>query len=224
MVLIAVEGSAAQSLPAQRGTLRLGVTFTQDDRVAVIRATAALHEQIVEQAKAHVATGAATQWGSESVSANVQWDWEHPGPGQEAVQIRRFRAYAPVWVRFSDAAALGTWSLSLAELDGVAIGGISWARTDETSDQATTEVRQAAAHDARSRAQAYAEGLGLGEVELVSLYEQGLRPGTGSGGEPGPFRGAPRMMAASADAGPTLELRAPQIEVAVTLSADFTTR
>ena len=133
VVLIAVEGYAAQSHAAQRGTLRLGVTFTQDDRVAVIRATAALHEQIAEQAKAHVASGAATRWGSESVTASLQWDWERPSPTQEAVQVRRFRAYAPVWVRFSDVAALAAWSLSLAELDGVSVEGITWTLTDDVS-------------------------------------------------------------------------------------------
>ena len=222
VVLIAVEGYAAQSHAAQRGTLRLGVTFTQDDRVAVIRATAALHEQIAEQAKAHVASGAATRWGSQSVTASLQWDWERPSPTQEAVQVRRFRAYAPVWVRFSDVAALAAWSLSLAELDGVSVEGITWTLTDDVSRTATEQVRQAAAQDARTRANAYAAGLDLGEVELVALYEQGLRPGTGGGAEPSHFGGgSARMMAASADSGPTLELRAPQIEVAVTLSADF---
>ncbi|ACQ78755.1 protein of unknown function DUF541 [Beutenbergia cavernae DSM 12333] len=219
MPTIAVSGSTVQHHPAERGTVRLAITFTGDRRDHVFRAAEKLHGSVVAQAKEHVAAGAATWWGSDRVVAWSYDEWVKPKPHQDGVKVRRFRASAAVRVKFADFAALGAWVSDVGVLEGIQVQGIEWALTEKRRDAVVAQVRTAAAQDAVTRAQAYADALGLGPVRLLAVYEDGLRPHV-SAGAPGPVAFGARAMAADAGGG-AFELRPDDIDVHAELTADF---
>lgn len=153
-------------------------------------------------------------------STTPRTDWR----GKRDKRVEKFRATASVSAGFVDFEVLSRWIPEIADVDGVAIGGIGWDLTRSTRDRLLTEVRSDAARETRARAAAYAESLGLGEPRIVALYESGLRPGIGSGGHGGVavpmMAGAPRGAAPGA-APPRFELEPPEIDVSVSVTADY---
>lgn len=216
MVHIAVTGRAERKLPAERGTLSVEVVVTGEDRREVLARVTAAHAELVVEAAAHAASGAATWWGAQDVSAGVIWEWT-PTPRGESERVRRFQAQCGVQVRFADFAALGTWAVAVAEREDHQVGSIRWDLTDSRRDDVIDEVRTEATRDALAKAAVYATAAGLGAPRLVALYEDGLRPGGSDG--PRPVAMA-RMMAADSGGGAGITLRPADIELAVSLSVD----
>ncbi|WP_370616612.1 SIMPL domain-containing protein [Mumia sp. Pv 4-285] len=220
MPKITVAGRATQHIPAERGTLRLSVSFSAARREDVVTAAERAHGTLVAGAKDQVAGGAATWWGSDQVSAWTFDEWIKPSAQEEQVKVRRFRASAGVRVKFRDFGALSRWASKVALIDGVSVGGVDWALTDVRRDAAVAQVRASAARDAVARAQAYADALGLGAVRLAALYEEGLRPHIAAGGG---GVGVAMRAAAAPSGGGGMELRPDDIEVSCEVTADFET-
>ncbi|KAA1424501.1 SIMPL domain-containing protein [Mumia zhuanghuii] len=220
MPKITVAGQATQHLPAERGTLRLSVSYSGARREDVVAAAERTHATLVSGAKAQVSAGAATWWGADQVSAWTYDEWIKPSAQEEQVKVRRFRASAGVRVKFRDFRALSRWTSEVALLDGVSVGGVDWALTEVRRDAAVAEVRASAARDAVVRARAYADALGLGAVRLTTLYEDGLRPHVGGGVSVG---GVAMRAAAAPSGGGGMELRPDDIEVSCAVTADFET-
>ncbi|MDD9349491.1 SIMPL domain-containing protein [Mumia sp.] len=219
MPKITVMGRAVQTIAAERGTVRLTVSFAGPRRDDVVAAAARTHSTLVGQAKQHVTSGSATWWGADQVSAWIYDEWIKPSAQEDETKVRRFRASAGVRVTFRDFDALSRWVGEVALLDGVAVDGVEWALTEVRRDAAVATVRADAARDAVVRAQAYAGALGLGPVHLVALYEHGLRPHVG------PVSAFGEATAMRAAAGPEsyggMELRPDDIQVGAEVSADF---
>ena len=210
---ISVHGQASRRVPAERGTVRLRVAVDGDARADVLERARVAHAAVVAQARAHVEAEAATHWTAASVHAWTWTDW--PGPHAEQPVVR-FRAGADLTVRFRDFEALATWAADVAGVDGVAVDGITWDLTDGTRDEVVGEVRARAARDAVARASDYAAALGLGQVRLAGLYEDGLHPGAGGSGP------SPRAFAMRADGGGSeIELRPEDIDVEAVVTAEF---
>ena len=213
MVLLAVHGSSSRLLPAERGTVRVAVELDGEDRADVVRRVAELHERLVGEAQALVASGAATAWTSRQVSVRVEHRYEGADAGPRVVQV----ATAEVGLRFRDLEALATWVLRVGADPGVRVDGVEWAVTEEHRAATERELRVLAVRDAIARAEAYASAIGGTAVALRSLWEDGLRPGAGTG-EPGwGGRAEARMKAAA----PGLQLRPDDIEIVASVSADF---
>ncbi|HCX84805.1 MAG TPA: hypothetical protein DHV14_06665 [Micrococcales bacterium] len=216
MVRIAVTGHAERALPAERGTLRVEVSAVGDDRREVLERVTRTHTDLRAEAQAHVDSGAATWWGSHGVSSGQLIDWEQRD-GQQ-VKVRRFQARADVRVRFSDFTALAEWSVAVAEREDVEVAGITWDLTDSRRDSVIDDVRVDATRDALAKAFVFARAAGLGSPRLVALYEEGLRPG----GDRPPVQPVMRSMAMdSGGRGGGVELRPDDIELTVSVSADF---
>lgn len=210
-------------MPAERGTLRLRVQLVGPERVPVLEHAAQVHATLVAQARAHVDSGAATWWGSDSVLAWSSDEWVKPRPDKDAVKVTRFRAGADLRVKFRDFAALGRWAGEAATLTGVAVTGVDWALTETRRDAVVREVRTAATRDAVERARAYAAALGFTDVRPVALFEAGLRPHVGAGGMAGMAGVAMRGAAAPASASNGIELRPEDIEVTAAVTVDLET-
>jgi uncharacterized protein YggE len=82
------------------------------------------------------------------------------------------------------------------------------------------EVRNGAVQDAVTRAQQYADALGLGVIRPVAVADAGMLAGTSSstGGPGGPQL---RAMAGIGGAAPEVELMPQDIEVSVQVDARF---
>ncbi|MFD1722883.1 SIMPL domain-containing protein [Amnibacterium endophyticum] len=216
MVLIAVHGAAARFLPAERGTLALGLALEHADREVVVRDVAALHERLVADAKSFVHRGAATWWGSDQVRVHSVRRYRKDSEVADVVQA----AAAEVRVKFRDFGALSDWVEQAGSLEGVTVADIDWTVTEAHRTQVQREVRVQAVRDATQRAEAYAAAIGAESVELQALWEPGLRPGADSHAGGGFTTRA--MLSASGSSG--FELRPDDIEIAAEVTADFLVR
>lgn len=219
MPLITVAGRATQSHPAERGTVHVVVGFAGEDRADVMARCEQTHRSLVGQAKELVAEGAATWWGADQVVAFPYDEWIKPSAHKDQVKVRRFRADAAIHVKFADFAALSAWVAAITVEPGVSLRSIDWTLTEARRDRVVAEVRNQAALDSVTRAQAYADALGLGAVALVALYEDGLRPDVVPGGAPGP--GVAMRAAGASEGGGGFELRPDDIDVSAVVTADF---
>lgn len=124
-----------------------------------------------------------------------------------------------VRVEFGDFTALSTWLGSLvAAVEGFGVSAIEWTLTEAHRDELLSEVRNRAVQDAVTRAQQYADALGLGEIRPVAVADAGMLadiPGS---------PGGPRFRSAAAVAAnaPALELVPRDIEFSVEVDARFT--
>lgn len=213
MVLIAVHGSASRFLPAERGTVRLALSWEHDDRAAALATVGSLHERYVADAKTFVLGGTATWWGSDQVQVRPERRYLKDSQTYRIVQV----AAAEVRVKFVDFAALSTWVEQAGSTAGVTINGIEWTVTEQHRTTVQREVRVQAVRDATQRAEAYASVIGSTGVVLQTLWEPGLRPDSHSSDAGGSITRA--MMASGSSAG--IELRPNDIEISASVTADF---
>ncbi|MGI5190505.1 SIMPL domain-containing protein [Promicromonospora sp. CA-289599] len=221
MTRIAVEGQATRTHPAERGTVNLHVAFSGTLRNDVVDQVARTHTILVDQVKAHVSTGAAERWDADSVHSYVYDDRVKNSQTGGKQRIRRFRASARLSVTFRDFEVLSTWLADVMDVDGVEIDRITWNLTDETRKALLAEARIEAAEETAVRAQSYADALGLGPVAPVAIFEAGLRGGGNSGGGHAPMYAMRAGMMSDGDGGAQVELQPRDIDVDVTLSADY---
>lgn len=219
---ISVTGHDLLRHAPERGSLQLAVSFQSSVRERAVTLVTALHDEVVREADGFVDSGAATRWSSEQIAVWSAEKWTSDDSStQEKKQLVRYHVAAvSVTVRFQDFAALGEWAVQRGSVDGCSISGVDWALTDDTRSALLLKTRTGAVQDARSRAEAYAAAAGYSGVELVALFEEGLRPQTAPG--------AGVMMAASrgsagAGGGPSIELRPEDITVSATVTADYRT-
>ncbi|MFD2796276.1 SIMPL domain-containing protein [Promicromonospora vindobonensis] len=220
MTRIAVEGQATRTHPAERGTVNLHVAFSGTLRNDVVDQVARTHTILVEQARAHVAAGAADKWDSASVHSYVYDDRVKSSQAGGKQRVRRFRASARLSVTFRDFEALSTWLGDIMDVDGVEIDRVAWTLTDETRRTLQAEARIEAAEETVVRAQSYADALGLGPVAPVAIYEAGLRGG-GNGGGNAPMYAMRAGTMGEAGGSAHVELQPRDIDVDITLSADY---
>jgi uncharacterized protein YggE len=220
MTRIAVEGQATRTHPAERGTVNLHVAFSGTLRNDVVDQVARTHTILVDQVKAHVSTGAAERWDADSVHSYVYDDRVKNSQTGGKQRIRRFRASARLSVTFRDFEVLSTWLADVMDVDGVEIDRITWNLTDETRKALLAEARIEAAEETAVRAQSYADALGLGPVAPVAIFEAGLRGGGNGGGGHAPMYAMRAGMMSDGD-GAQVELQPRDIDVDVTLSADY---
>ena len=214
MVVVAVHGSASRFLPAERGTVRLGIALEHDDRAAVVQQVGALHERFVADAKTFVHRGAATWWGSDQVWVRPERRYVKDSETHRTVQV----ASVGIRVKFRDFAALSEWVDAAGSVTGTSVNGVEWTVTEQRRVQAEREVRVEAVRDAMQRAEAYASAIGGTGVVLQALYEPGLRPNA-TGGEGGGY--VARALAAVPAGGGSFELRPDDIEISAEVTADF---
>lgn len=217
MVGISVVGEASRFVRAERAMARVSVQHESEDRAAAVEATAAVHAELTREAEAHVASGSASRWQTEQVWVSTIQRYLKDSDTSIPVQVAR----VSLSVRFSDWEALSDWVTRISARDAVSVDGIDWVLTEAKERAVLSAVRVDAVHDARARASAYAGAIGHERISLEAVYEPGLRP---SGGEPGGSGMSPRMMKASfADAGASIELSPPELEVSASITADFVT-
>jgi predicted secreted protein len=226
MTTFAVTGSVVHRHRAERGVVHLSLVAEGTDREAVAAETEALHAQVAEQATGHRRQGAATWWSAQDVTVGpvaepVRWDADGASSALGPDRPTRWRARSAVLVRFSDFGALATWVSELARVEGVSIDALEWSLGHDSRLEAERAARLAAVADAVTRADDYAEALGLSRPVLVALFEPGLRPGSSGGAA---TFGLARVASATSPAGGAdgFDLAPADIEVHAEISADFT--
>jgi uncharacterized protein YggE len=215
---ITVRGSFSAFQPPERATVRATLGFEGPKMQPV-------YERVVhdlEAVKASVVElhdperGPVTWWSTKHVST-----WSHRPWNQDGKQLPLVHhASVGIEVKFRDFAALTRWVGRHAEhTAGFTLDGVEWALTEARKKELAHDVRSRAVQDAATRAQEYADALGLGQVRPVALADAGM---LGDGLQPQ----ARAEMAfarggAAKDGGGELALSPDDIEVSAVVDARF---
>lgn len=212
---ITVRGSFSAFHPAERGTTHVAVAYEGPQMAPVYERVAHDLEVIKSSINPLHENGSVTWWSAEQLRTWSARPWNQDGEQLPLVH----HAAVGVEVKFRDFAELSRWvSTGTSSIDGFRLQGVKWALTDKRREALIVETRTRAVRDAVTRAQQYADALGLGKVRPVSIADAGMlaahiRPeGDGVTGS---------VRAGSAVAGGDVQLVPNQIELSAAVDARF---
>ena len=210
---IVVRGNARGSYPPERALLSLSVDFSGPDRETVYTDAAEVQARIAESLTDLDERGAVSKWHSESVHVWSYRPVDPKGKPRELLYVTQIR----VRTEFVDFDELGTFIDTWATVEGVDVGGVRWDVTDEGRLEHERDLRRQAVDDAVAKAQAYADAVGRGPVRAIQLADPDMLSNSAEPMSRMMVTGAP----AAGGAAPTLELRAEDIHIAVSVDARF---
>jgi hypothetical protein len=215
---ITVRGSYSAFQAPERGTVHAAIAYEGPAMEPVYDMVA----RDLDAVKASIVPlksgdhGAVTWWSAEQLRTWSNRPWNQDGKQLPLVH----HASVGVEVKFRDFAALSRWvGGHVADTEGFRVSQVEWALTSKRREKLLKEARTRAVHDAVTRAQQYADALGLGGIRPVAVADAGM---LGSRPEDGPQAAAyMRMAAAGGGGGAVAELVPEHIEVSATVDARF---
>ncbi|MFJ4045004.1 SIMPL domain-containing protein [Microbacterium sp. NPDC089987] len=211
-VIITVRGEHELRVAPERATVRLTVAFDGPEREDVVRRTLTLAEPVREGIVTREQAGSVTAWTSQRLSVYAERPWNADGRKLAPV----YRASVDFTATFADVSELSIWATELSAEEGVALGDIDWHLTPETEREVEREVATRAVGVAVSRAQAYAEALGLHTVTPLEIADRGL-----ISTEAPAFKAVAMRSAVAFDAAPAMEFQGEEITVSATVEGRF---
>ncbi|WP_193598683.1 SIMPL domain-containing protein [Microbacterium sp. YJN-G] len=169
-VIITVRGEHELRIAPERATVHLSVGVDGPHREDVVQRALSLAEPVRDGIKAREQAGSVTAWTSQRLSVYAERPWNTEGRRLAPV----YRASVEFTATFSDISDLSVWITELSAEDGVSVGHMDWHLTPETEREAEREVATRAVGVAVSRAQAYAQALGLQDVTPLEIADRGL--------------------------------------------------
>jgi hypothetical protein len=159
------------------------------------------------------ADGPVTWWSADQLRTWSRRPWNQDGKQLPLVH----HASVDLEVKFRDFGALSRWvGQHIADVEGFRVARVEWALTESRREALAKEVRTRAVRDAATRAQAYAEALGLGPLRPVAVADAGM---LGARPESGPATAF--MRAAAVGGSPDVELVPEHIQVSAEVDARF---
>lgn len=205
MIEITVSGSAEERVSANQAQIVASVSVNDASRVAALEQVAEIQARLVDRAKALVAAGSASKYASEAVSTySNSWRDEQ---GKAAVE---HHAQTSVRLLLTALDLVGELAAELTDMG--ANTQVNWELSQELRADLTRNLRSIAVGDARAAAQDYADAIGAGSIQIVSL-----RDGRG-GGSVRPM-GMPMSDARFAMAAPEVTLG--EVSVGVNVEVTF---
>ncbi|MDS1115916.1 SIMPL domain-containing protein [Gordonia westfalica] len=207
---IVVRGNARGRYAPERGVIDLAVHLEGPVKSAVYEAAVALHSRLTGALGGLESAGAVNRWTAESVRVYSYRPYSQDGEPRDPMYNTRIRLDA----EFGDFEKLSEFIDTWSGEEGVTVNAVRW-DVHETSRRAhERELRREAVEDAIAKAQAYSDAVGRGPVTPTLLSDPDMVDRV-----PSP-RGR-MMIAAAPDSGPSLELRADDIEIDVAVDARF---
>ena len=212
---ITVRGSFAAFERPERGTVHATIAYDGPAMEPVYGRVA----RDLDAVKASIApldnkdNGPVTWWSAEQLRTWSTRPWNKDGKQLPLVH----HASVGLEVKFRDFAALSRWvGEHVAGTEGFHVARVEWTLTAKRQEALQKEARTRAVRDAVTRAQEYADALGLGQIRPVAIADAWMlktRP------ENGP---SPALMRAAAGGGaPDVELVPQHIEVSAEVDARF---
>jgi hypothetical protein len=212
---ITVRGSFSAFERPERGTVHATIAYEGPVMEPVYGRVA----RDLDAVKASIApmddkdNGAVTWWSADQLRTWSNRPWHKDGKQLPLIH----HASVGLEVKFRDFSALSRWvGEHVANTEGFRVAHVEWALTAKRREALEKEVRTRAVRDAVTRAQAYADALGLGQVRPVALADAGM---LGTRTESGPS--AAYMRAAAVGGAPDVELVPEHIEVSAEVDARF---
>lgn len=216
---ITVRGSSAAFRPPERGTVHAAISYEGPAMPPVYDKVA----RDLESVKASLeplhdgARGPVTWWSAQQLRTWSNRPWNKDGKLLPLVH----HASVGVEVKFMDFTALSRWVAEhISGTEGFRVSRVDWALTVENRDALRKQVRTEAVRDAVTRAQQYADALGLGQIRPVAIADAGM---LGNGLHPEEGGHGPAFLRAAAAPGgsPDVELVPQDIEVSAAVDARF---
>jgi uncharacterized protein YggE len=198
-------------VPAQPDEVALDLTVTYVDRSpeAALAETARRSEALI--AILDELSIGRERWTTSGVSISEESEWDE----QARRQVHRgYRATNRLALRLADGALIGTLLREATGRASAAVRGPFWSVAPD--NPAHSEARQAAAQDARRRADAYATALGGRIGAILDVTEPGLQPRPVQ-----EQRAYSRQAMMVADAVPNIEVQAGELHVSAAIVVTF---
>ena len=217
--IITVTASADTHHAPVRAVVQLTLGFEGADRQDVFEKTRRLHAETSDSLRAlhDPVADAVTRWSADQVSVWGQRPWSQDGAQLPPV----YHATTTVRARFRDFSALAAWIDSIAFRDGVTVTSVDWALTSATHSALQSDAQKTAIVSARSKAQSYAEALGLSTLRAIAVADPGMLGDDGRAGSTvSVARFASHEMAKSSAGGP-LDLTPADVVISASIEARF---
>jgi hypothetical protein len=215
--IITVQGEYELRHPAERGALRLRVSYDGPSRDEVLALTTQRQLSLSGELRDlhDPQRGPVVQWSSDQLRVWGDRPWNPDGSRGDVVH----HAEVGLDATFSELGALSDWVGVVSLLDGVVVDGVTWSLTEARRQSLTQEARRRAVENAVAKATVYATSLGLTTVTPLALSDPGM---LGDGSTPGQPPQPLFARAVSADTGgATLALKPEQLTIAVQVHARF---
>jgi uncharacterized protein YggE len=213
---ITVRGAYAAFQAPERGTVHATVSYEGPEMEPVYERVARDLEAVKASVVALEDAGSITWWSADRLRTWSNRPWNDEGKQLPLVH----HGQVSVAVKFRDFAALSRWTGELtADVEGFRTSRIAWALTVKRREKLLKKVRAKAVRDAASRAQQYADALGIGKIRPVAIADAGMlstRPDAHADGDHLRVHAAP-----GGGGGAVVELAPEHIEVAAQVDARF---
>ena len=212
---ITVRGSFSAFERPERGTVHATIAYEGPVMEPVYGRVA----RDLDAVKASIApmddkdNGAVTWWSADQLRTWSNRPWHKDGKQLPLIH----HASVGLEVKFRDFSALSRWVGEHVEItEGFRVAHFEWALTAKRREALQKEVRTRAARDAVTRAQEYADALGLGQIRPVAIADAGM---FGKRPENGPS--VAYLRASAVGGAPEVELVPEHIEVSAEVDARF---
>jgi uncharacterized protein len=215
---ITVRGSYSAFQAPERATVRASIGY-EGAEMEVVYDRVALDLEAVKTSVAGLKSGEhapVTWWSAEQLRT-----WSERPRNKDGEQLPVVHhASVGVEVKFRDFAALSRWvGEHVMNTEGFRVSGVDWALTSKRRDEMFKQARTWAVRDAATRAQLYADALGLGRVSPVAIADAGM---LGAALHPEGGHGVGQLRAVSGPSGGgDVELVPEDIEVSAAVDARF---
>jgi hypothetical protein len=214
---ITVRGSFAAFQPPERGTVHASIGYEGPEMQPVYDRVARDLETVKASVERLMDT-AVTWWAADRLRTWSTRPWNSEGEQLPLVH----HAAVGIKVKFRDFSALSRWVGEHVEnTEGFSTSHVAWALTSKHRDELVEQAHTRAVRDALTRAQRYADALGLGTVRPVAIADPGMLVVSsphGDGGDIAYLDAVPRSSGA-----PTVELVPEDIKVSASVDARFVT-
>lgn len=215
--IITVQGEHEERHPAERGTVRVLVTYDGPARDETLARATERHAELAAELREIQGAdhGPVARWSSDDLRVWADRPWSQNGEQLPLIH----HAQVGLEAEFADPAALSDWVGTVSLREGVTIEGVGWSLSEETHRTLTDQVSRRAVEDAVAKARRYADALGLAVLRPLALSDPGLLGDASAPPQPvAPF--AARMVSADTS-GTTLTLKPEDIRVAAQVHARF---
>lgn len=219
-VTVTVRGENEARIAPERAAVHVTVRAEGPERAAVVDLAMRLAEPVRVSITDRKENGAVLDWSSKRLSVRAERPWNSDGTRLAPV----YYASVSFTATFGEASDLSIWVSDISAWDGVEIGWVDWHLTPETRARVEREVASEAVKVAVSRAQSYAEALGLETVIPVEIADVGLIGRAEAAAAPPMMKSRGAAFAADMGGGPSMEFEPEELVVEAVVEARFLAR